>query len=137
VAFDQLDVVRIRTTLEAASGQGDGWLTTALVYERARGAAAAMVEGTKLEREFDALFPPAGLALAAVPGYPDLLCRQLQAWLAEVDAAREARALSPELALVDEALADGGDLRGPVDAAGDWEAPSSYRIRWSPRARRP
>jgi hypothetical protein len=35
-----------------------------------------------------------------------VLCRQLAAWLAEVDAAREARALTPELALVDDSLRD-------------------------------
>lgn len=136
MAFDQLDVVRVRTTLEAASSADDSWLTTALVYQRARDAVAVLVAGSKLEPEFDALFPKAEISLGAVPGYPALLCRQLQAWLGEVDAAREALSLSPELALVD------GELRGDPFGAQD-DAPSSpafppanYRVRWSSRSRR-
>ena len=136
MAFEQLDVVRIRTTLEAASAPDASWLTAALVYERARDAVAGLITDSKLAREFEALFPRADLSLAAVPGYPALLCRQLQGWLGEVDAGREARALSPELALVDGTLRDDGLDEPPVRGPDGWGAATGYHIRWSPRDRR-
>lgn len=103
---DQLDVNRVRATLEAALVPDASPGVAALVYARTRESARLLVAETRLAAEFEALFPAAYLELAAAPGYPDVLCRQLAAWLAEVDAAREARALTPELALVDDSLRD-------------------------------
>lgn len=104
---DQLDVNRVRATLAAALAPDASPGISTLVYARAREATRNLVAETRLAAEFEALFPAAYLELTAAPGYPDVLCRQLEAWLAEVDAARQARALTPELALVDEALRDG------------------------------
>jgi hypothetical protein len=109
---DQLDVNRVRATLAAALAPDASPGLAALVYARSREAVRVLVAETKLAGEFEALFPAAYLELGAAPGYPDVLCRQLAAWLAEVDAAREAYALTPELALVDEALRNGGSEAG-------------------------
>lgn len=113
----QLDVNRIRVTLATGLASDASPELAALVYARAREAVRLLVAETKLAAEFEALFPAAYLELTAAPGYTDVLCRQLEAWLAEVDAAREARALTPELALVDESLRgeNGGDGRPTAD----------------------
>lgn len=105
--MNQIDVNRIRAALATALTPDVAPGVTALVYARSREAARVLVAETRLAGEFEALFPAAYLELGAAPGYPDLLCRQLEAWLAEVDAAREARMLTPELALVDDSLRDG------------------------------
>lgn len=105
--MNQIDVNRIRAALATALAPDVAPGVTALVYARSREAARVLVAETRLAGEFEALFPAAYLEIGAAPGYPDLLCRQLEAWLAEVDAAREARMLTPELALVDDSLRDG------------------------------
>lgn len=105
--MNQIDVNRIRAALAKGLAPEVAPGVTALVYARSREAARVLVAETRLAGEFEALFPAAYLELGAAPGYPDLLCRQLEAWLAEVDAAREARMLTPELALVDDSLRDG------------------------------
>lgn len=105
--MNQLDVNRVRATLATALAPDTAPGVATLVYARAREAVRLLVAGTKLAPEFEALFPVAYLELTAAPGYPDVLCRQLEAWLAEVDAAREALALTPELALVDRSLRNG------------------------------
>ncbi|HET7136777.1 MAG TPA: hypothetical protein VFI04_00340 [Gaiellaceae bacterium] len=111
--MNQLDVNRVRATLAAAlAAQGSPGVAT-LVYARAREAVRVLVAETRLAPEFEALFPVAYLELGAAPGYPEVLCRQLESWLAEVDAAREALALTPELALVDGSLRGDGDGAGP------------------------
>lgn len=107
--MNQIDVNRIRAALATALAPDVAPGVTALVYARSREAARVLVSETRLAAEFEALFPAAYLELGAAPGYPDLLCRQLEAWLAEVDAAREARMLTPELALVDDSLRDGAE----------------------------
>lgn len=119
---------RIRATLAAALAPDASPGIATLVYARAREAARNLVAETRLAGEFEALFPAAYLELTAAPGYPEVLCRQLEAWLAEVDAARQARALTPELALVDEALRDGnGD--GAFEPEPDGPAPRVTRPR--------
>lgn len=109
--MNQIDVNRIRAALATALAPDATPGVTALVYARSREAARVLVAETRLAGEFEALFPAAYLELGAAPGYPELLCRQLEAWLAEVDAAREARMLTPELALVDDSLRDGAAER--------------------------
>jgi hypothetical protein len=104
---NQLDVNRVRATLATALAPDAAPGVATLVYARAREAVRLLVAETKLAPEFEALFPVAYLELTAAPGYPAVLCRQLEAWLAEVDAAREALALTPELALVDGTLRNG------------------------------
>jgi hypothetical protein len=131
----QLDVNRVRATLAAALSPGTSPGVSTLVYARAREAVRVLVAETRLAAEFESLFPVAYLELGAAPGYPELLCRQLEAWLGEVDAAREALALTPELALVDGALRNGDaepDDRGAGRIAGPPginTGPSS-RSRW-------
>ncbi|HEU5363699.1 MAG TPA: hypothetical protein VFU56_10180 [Gaiellaceae bacterium] len=121
--MNQLDVNRVRATLAAALVPDASPGVSVLVYARAREAVRVIVADTKLAPEFEALFPAAYLELGTAPGYPDVLCHQLEAWLAEVDAAREAYALTPELALVDGSLRgdgsgpgrrDGGRVAGPA-----------------------
>lgn len=98
---------RVRATLASALAADAAPGIATLVYARAREAVRLLVAETKLAAEFEALFPAAYLELGAAPGYPETLCRQLEAWLAEVEAARQARALTPELALVDASLRNG------------------------------
>ena len=131
--MDQLDVNRIRATLAAGLAPDASPGVSALVYARAREAARVLVAETRLAAEFEALFPVAYLELGAAPGYPELLCRQLEAWLGEVDAAREALALTPELALVDGSLRhDGGtsERRDGTRVAGLPGFNTASRARW-------
>jgi hypothetical protein len=111
----QVDVNRIRATLATALAPDVSPGVAVLVYARAREAVRVLVAETRLAGEFEALFPAAYLELGTAPGYPDVLCRQLEAWLAEVDAAREALALTPELALVDGSLREDGAASGRHD----------------------
>jgi hypothetical protein len=114
---NQLDVNRVRTTLASALAPDASPGVATLVYARAREAVRVIVAETRLAPEFEALFPVAYLELGAAPGYPEVLCHQLASWLAEVDATREALALTPELALVDGSLR--GDGAGPDRHDGD------------------
>lgn len=116
---NQIDVNRVRVALATALAPDSAPGVVALVYARSREAVRVLVAETRLAAEFEALFPVAYLELGAAPGYPDLLCRQLEAWLAEVDAAREARVLTPELALVDDSLRDGGGASEPTEPEPD------------------
>lgn len=106
---------RVRVALATALAPDSAPGVAALVYARSREAVRVLVAETRLAAEFEALFPVAYLELGAAPGYPDILCRQLEAWLAEVDAAREAHVLTPELALVDDSLRDGSDPSEPAE----------------------